>query len=224
MAKRITSAADYESIFCESERQKRALEYALDIRKFEIDLYWRRATYFWTLIAATFAGYLALAGASTKPLLLFLISCLGLVLSLGWYLVNRGSKYWQTNWERHVDCLEDEFVGPLYKTNVSKQQFSLFRFWEGYPYSVSKVNQLISLFVFTVWLGIAIVSFLSLVCPSFVRSDGTWTKVGAWLLGVMTVLFVGALLWLACGSSKGKPRQVDFYISDLVPSKYDGEA
>jgi hypothetical protein len=42
------------------ERQKQALKQALDIRKFEIDLYWKRAIYFWTLIAAAFAGYFAL--------------------------------------------------------------------------------------------------------------------------------------------------------------------
>ena len=34
-----------------------ALKYALEIRKFEIDLYWKRATYFWTFIAAALAGY-----------------------------------------------------------------------------------------------------------------------------------------------------------------------
>ena len=224
MAKRITSPEEYELVFGESERQNRALEYALDIRKFEIELYWRRATYFWTLIAATFAGYLALASASSKPLLLFLVGCIGLVLSLGWYLVNRGSKYWQTNWERHVDCLEDEFIGPLYKTTISNQQFRFFRFWDGYPYSVSKINQLISLFVFMVWLGIAIASFLTLICPSFMSSDGTWTRVVAWLLGATTILFVGALFWLACGGSQGKPRPVDFYTSDLVPPKDDGAA
>ena len=31
---------------------------ALDVRKFEIELYWKRATYFWTFIAATLAEYL----------------------------------------------------------------------------------------------------------------------------------------------------------------------
>ena len=40
-----------------------ALQHALDIRKFEISLYWQRGTYFWTLIAATFAGYFAVLSA-----------------------------------------------------------------------------------------------------------------------------------------------------------------
>lgn len=38
-------------------RTEKALELALDIRKFEIELYWKRATYFWTFIAAAFGGY-----------------------------------------------------------------------------------------------------------------------------------------------------------------------
>ena len=36
----------------------------MDIRKFEIDLYWKRAAYFWAFIAATFAGYFALLGSN----------------------------------------------------------------------------------------------------------------------------------------------------------------
>ena len=39
------------------EKLKAALDQALDIRKFEIELYWKRTAYFWTLITAAFAGY-----------------------------------------------------------------------------------------------------------------------------------------------------------------------
>ena len=45
-------------------KQEKALEHALDIRKFEIDLYWKRATYFWTFIGATFAGFIAVQASS----------------------------------------------------------------------------------------------------------------------------------------------------------------
>src|SRR5688572_17952480 len=87
--------------FNETQRSK-ALGYALDIRKFEIDLYWKRAGYFWTLIAASFLAYfglrsqsLSIETAEARQPLILLVSCLGFLLSLGWYLVNRGSKYWQ---------------------------------------------------------------------------------------------------------------------------------
>jgi hypothetical protein len=39
------------------DRRVEALKYAHDIRKFEIELYWKRAAYFWTFIGAAFAGY-----------------------------------------------------------------------------------------------------------------------------------------------------------------------
>ncbi len=111
MAEPITSPRKYNAAFAWVDR-KAALEHAIDIRRFEIELYWKRATYFWTLIAAAFAGYFLLK-AHGKDEEMRLASAIGLVLSTGWYLVNRGSKYWQENWERHVDLLEDEFMGPL---------------------------------------------------------------------------------------------------------------
>src|SRR5437879_13922105 len=94
---RIQDLEPYRAAFFGAEKRKLAHELALEIRKFEIELYWKRATYFWTLIAATFAGFFALASQSSvsHPILPFLLSCIGLVLSTSWYLVNRGSKYWQ---------------------------------------------------------------------------------------------------------------------------------
>jgi hypothetical protein len=105
-----------------------ALELALDIRKFEIGLYWQRAAYFWALIAAAFAGYFAILSAdklTDKEYLAYIVSCIGLIFTWAWFLVNRGSKYWQENWENHVDMLENDVVGPLYKngfTPTAKQK------------------------------------------------------------------------------------------------------
>jgi hypothetical protein len=48
---------DYIDMFAGDDRQKAALALAHDIRKFEIDLYWKRATYFWAFIAVAFAGF-----------------------------------------------------------------------------------------------------------------------------------------------------------------------
>ncbi|MDP3063542.1 MAG: hypothetical protein Q8O40_10115 [Chloroflexota bacterium] len=57
----IPDDAEYEQLFAgdfpEGSCRAKALEYALDVRKFEIGLYWSRATYFWTLITAAFAGH-----------------------------------------------------------------------------------------------------------------------------------------------------------------------
>lgn len=142
-----------------SDRSAKALEHALDIRKFEIGLYWQRATYFWALITACFAGYFAILSSEhlyDKEFLAFVVACIGLVFTWSWFLVNRGSKYWQENWENHVDMLEDETIGPLYKTVLSRSKNNN-NFWDKYvtgpaPMSASKINQLVSLFTVLIWL------------------------------------------------------------------------
>ena len=126
-----------------------ALEEARANRKFEIELYWKRAGYFWLFIAAAFGGYGYLRD---NQIIAFTIACSGFLFSLAWYFVNRGSKYWQGNWELHVDLLEDDISGPIYKTVVQPSECDLCEFEGPYPFSVSKINQLLSLFVTVVWL------------------------------------------------------------------------
>jgi hypothetical protein len=140
------------------EKTQRALDYALDIRKFEIELYWKRATYFWALIAVAFAGFFAVL-ASDKidqaELYAFIIGCVGFVFSWSWFLVNRGSKYWQENWENHVNMLEDTVIGPLYKTRLQrpKDDDIIERVVTGpAQLSVSKINQWVSFFTLVVWV------------------------------------------------------------------------
>lgn len=130
-----------------------ALKYALDIRKFEIDLYWRRTAYFWAFTAVCFGGYFALQKGDGKEFLMsFFLSCIGLVLSFAWYFVNRGSKYWQETWELNVNLLEDEIIGPLYKTNIPMKQTRFWNLLGPYPFSVSKINHIVSLFAIVIWV------------------------------------------------------------------------
>ncbi len=148
-------------------KEEQALIQALDIRKFEIDLYWKRATYFWTFIGATFAGFLAVQASSSasKADLSVILSCIGVVFSFAWFCVNRGSKYWQENWEKHVDMLEDKVTGPLYKVVLSrntselKVKDKLHHLLTGpTALSVSKINQIISLYVSILWVMLLIYS------------------------------------------------------------------
>ena len=138
-------------------KASKALELALDIRKFEIGLYWQRATYFWALIAVAFAGYFAILGSEHldhKEFLAHIVSCIGLVFSWAWYLVNRGSKYWQENWENHVELLEDGIAGPLYKTILYRPESkkNIEEYLTGpLPISVSKINLMVSFFTVLVW-------------------------------------------------------------------------
>lgn len=167
------NAEQYRALFVEPKREKddpkeadtragRALVMALDIRKFEIELYWKRATYFWTFIGAAFAGYALTykSSESHEPWLSMLFSSLGLVFAFAWYLVNRGSKFWQNNWERHVDLLEEITLGPLYQL-VAFDSDRANPLTSSGEFSVTKLNQILSVFVFLIWA----VLFVYSLCP-----------------------------------------------------------
>lgn len=149
---------EYETAFAGKEPQ--ALEQALDIRKFEIELYWKRATYFWTFIGASLAGFIAIqaSDSANKKDLSIILASLGLVFSFAWFCANRGSKFWQENWEKHVDQLEDKVTGPLYKIILARNKPASIRekcvdvVTGPGRISVSKVNQLISLYVCLLWV------------------------------------------------------------------------
>jgi len=203
----------YKELF--KGKEKEALKHALDIRKFEIELYWKRATYFWTFIGATMAGFLAIqaSSAANKQDLAVILACLGVVFSFGWLLVNRGSKFWQENWEKHVDVLEDDITGPLYKTIMSRNEIEknsdkIIHLVTGpSAISVSKVNQIISLYVFILWLCLL---WYSLPEFSFEKAIHPFYTVLISLSTITCFLF----LWL--GRSYGGGY---FHISNLRKSR-----
>jgi len=80
-----------------SEKLERARA-VLDGRRLEIELFWRRALFFWGFIAAAF---IALANSyGVHPRLALAVSCFGVVCSYCWVKANRGSKYWHEAWEQ----------------------------------------------------------------------------------------------------------------------------
>lgn len=144
----------------DSETKKELFKTALATRNFEIDLYWKRTTYYWTINAAIFAAYFFLLNKSQSkdsiPIITtFAVNSLGLIFSLAWYLTNKASKFWQINWEKHIEALEDDIIGPLFKTTLRYKDYATFKRFitpsQAYPFSVSKINSLLSLFVFCLW-------------------------------------------------------------------------
>src|ERR1700704_844080 len=161
----MSNEEDYRSSFggkkSDATKTEKALDNALDIRKFEIGLYWQRAAYFWALISVAFAGYFAILSAEhldDKEYLAYIVSCIGFLFTWAWFLVNRGSKYWQENWENHVDMLEDEVMGPLYKTVLHRPEQTSFlqkHIIGPKAISVSKINQWVSCSVLCIWVMLA---------------------------------------------------------------------
>ncbi len=168
----------------------RAIVTALDTRKFEISLYWQQTAYLWVMIAAAFAGYFAV-DADKKPLAALCLACVGFVLSVAWYRLNQGSKFWQENWEQHVALLECEHFGPLFGAVIHRDSKPLFGVISpSVPISVTKVNLLVRVYVAFVWL--ALIAFqvwplrleapvdwfaVVIVSGSAIASYGLWRKV-----------------------------------------------
>lgn len=56
-------------------------------------------------------------------------------------MINKGSKFWQKNWETHVSLLEKTEIGPLYDTYLNpKKTGSRLNPTKEYDYSVTKIN------------------------------------------------------------------------------------
>ena len=86
------------------ESLKQAMEWALAQRNFEIELYWKRVTYFWAFVAVAFAGYFSIVRDQTPntPTNAFVVSCLGALFTLSWYWASRGASYWHISWDIQV--------------------------------------------------------------------------------------------------------------------------
>lgn len=174
------SEQKYRKLFQNADQ---ALTHALDVRKFEIDLYWKRATYFWTFIGATLVAYSAIQASNTqaspKQDLSVIFSCLGVLFSFAWHCVNRGSKRWQENWENHVDMLEERSIGPLFKVWLRRRapvtgKETLQHLLTGpSDISVSGVNQILSLYIVALWLYLLYRSLK----PWSIKADVNWEYV-----------------------------------------------
>lgn len=128
----------------------KALEIALDTRKFEIELYWKRTGYFVLFIGAIFVGYYNVFSNLKSHWASLFIAALGFLLSLLWYMANRGSKFWQENWEAHIEELSTYLGTPIFGIIKSRKD-SICKVTGHYPFSVSKVNQMVSLIITISW-------------------------------------------------------------------------
>ena len=175
---------------------KELLDCAHEIRKFEIDLYWRRTAYFWTLIAAALLAFFAIHSAEeltspSKEVLAFIVGNLGFVFSLGWFLINRGSKFWQQNWEAQVDRLECR-VGVALHRSVAKRKDTEYWLVGSKPYSVSKINQITSFYVTVIWGGLVVWSLLQWCIYAFAT---VWAPTQSVLNVLNLLVLIGLLLF-----------------------------
>ncbi len=143
----------------EKPRLVEAYEKAHEVRQFEIELYWKRALYFWgfetVFILAASNLFRMRKLADAFPYLLA-VSIVAFVFTWLWGRALKGSKQWQENWELHIDLLENGVSGNLYKTVLYKpNHLSDF-------YSVSKVNEAMNELLQAMWAGVALQSIIKI--------------------------------------------------------------
>ncbi len=214
------SEAEYETLLVDIDKSKAELAFnkAWETRNFEIELYWKRANYFWAFIASTFVGYFALISSSTykvpdqfNHVEVYFLICIGFILSVAWLLTNIGSKSWQRHWEAHVDLLENAFTGPLYKTvNVET------------TYSVSKLNEIVSFVFIMIWVLLGAKYFIE---NDLIRSFGEPYKTN-WLVVISSIVAFTAVVAMIRGHGRGRfgHRKIQMYSRSISYSSPDETA
>jgi hypothetical protein len=184
-------------------KQFRAYEKAWDARKHEIDNYWKRATYFWAFQVASLTAYSLMINSTSynstprnHPFTLFFSIAIGFVTALAWLLTNKGSKFWQRHWEKQIDILEDEITGPLYKT--------VYAYKSPKTFSVSKINEIVSVFFVAIWLCFGVNYFLENL--AFARP---WSRIAyeEIIISIATVCSTCSMLF---GYGRGRFGPADF--------------
>lgn len=197
---------------------KAALVAAHDIRKFEIELYWKRATYFWLLQAAIFTalGFMWHGqDADAAGLVPLGLTSLGFLTAIASWFAAEGSKFWQENWERHIDILEDNQGVLLHKTAWVGR--------DGIRWSVSGTNGWLNIFFSVFWLGLFVSQVMisaewgkiEFECSPTSKID--WNAVKATFIVLFTITGFVAL-WSRGSRLEGKrvwPRLVTWKKSEL---------
>ncbi|POD96414.1 RipA family octameric membrane protein [Pectobacterium odoriferum] len=135
---------------------KEAYEKSHQIKNLELDLYWKRATYCWSLVAALITTCGLLFSIYLKPenvndrnegILIFIgaISIVGVTITIISSLISSSGEYWKKNWESHVSMLEPLFSGRIYSTHLVPGR---------YRHSISRLNKLLFYVVISCWIMI----------------------------------------------------------------------
>ena len=175
-------------------RIEAALARAYQLRSFEIEHYWRRATYFWGFQIAIFAAFGFLVRDSGLPDYIWnpmavALPALGVVTACANSFSARGSKFWQENWERHIDMLEDSIEGSLHKMvwlDNGKVRFSVSGVNKGLSDILVAYWGLVAFYAAWNWLG----------CPRRLGGSSLSIFDGGFVLLVILLTIVGIFfLW-----------------------------
>lgn len=189
------------------EKARTRFDVVLACRNAEIELFWKRSSFYWVFVAAALVAYGTL-GKDNRTLGL-LLSCFGLMSSLAWCLGNIGSKWWQENWEQKLKEISPYVIGADVFTPRRKEEMPSGN-WSNpiIRYSVTRLAFLLSAFVAFIWFTVFVKEiFASIGNDLGIPSIGEITWLQAYKTGfvlVITVVFVILMFWRTRGEDREK--------------------
>lgn len=170
----------------------------VDTRKFEIENFWKRATFFWGTISILFAAY---NGIKIDNKYLALISLVGFIFGIVFSLSLRGSKYWQENWE-HLTSNYEKYLNNIklfrweaIKTIDEENEGELLSL-KPRRVSVSKLVMILSDFLTLIWLGLLIKDSIYLIKSKEIFDNYKFTKYGCYFIGLVILISFYLLIFL----------------------------
>lgn len=152
-------------------------------RDFELQHFWQRSVFLTAFLIACFAGYGGLIAAALECEMLsglkltfingfgFAISLVGIILSLLWIMMAKGSKAWYERWEQAIDvfctvygeeafeCKDAANISGFCIENIKGFERPAMSGWlwrtDGGPYSPSRINIAIGHLALVIWSLIA---------------------------------------------------------------------
>ncbi|AVT75720.1 hypothetical protein RPPS3_16570 [Rhodopseudomonas palustris] len=200
----------------DEKKLEAALKRAYEQRSFEIEHLWKRATFFWGFQLGVFTAFgfvWSHAKAEGGYLLLFVLAGVGVLTAASNIAAAQGSKFWQRNWENHIDMLEDALEGRLYKTvwlDRGEVSFSVSEVSERLNYSFVFFWLVAGAYVACRFLGLDVHSLDTYSLRYFVIFLGVIAVlIGLWFIRKRTritgvkVIFGNAVNWSRWRSDRG---------------------
>ena len=180
-------------------------------RDFEISHFWQKAVFLFGFMSLCFAAYGALVlkvveieedkTASLSYLYQYMlgVSVLGIIISVLWVYMMKGSKAWFEVYEKSIYAIENEIFRWENKKYVMGQWAKRMRsdfgfgFWntKGGAFSPSKINIVIGWILFVVWAMCGIVS----VYNWWIISIFDFSEYVPFMISVLVVCVVSWVLW-----------------------------
>jgi len=115
-----------------------------ELYKLEIDLYWKRSTFCWAIVASFFAGFLLLTNnkENVDRILVLLTAVIGFLVTYSWFLMNIGGKHWIDFFKIGVD--------------ITSYEYALFD--NKHYFSVTRINLSLSGILSFIWVALIVYS------------------------------------------------------------------